>query len=281
MAPSDDDFQWLSEQVDDEEIAALFTDDEESLKLAVRHLIARAREDLVLERALIDTLDLAIEESCDDVEAAPWIAVILGELGSPSALGALSRAIYQEDDELLQDAASVALSRIGPEAVAYLIDEFDDRGISFQRAAYRVLGDAGVLEDDAVLRRVRDFLEDRFPIEANAGAAESSIEEIADAAARIGHRGLLEPIREALVSRFSGHHPILEDAIERLEENAAGLPFVPTIKPWEDRYGWLYEDSAENARVRRDRPLSLGGADLDPLAGFSENPFATPDDDDR
>ncbi|HLU47893.1 MAG TPA: hypothetical protein VK116_07405, partial [Planctomycetota bacterium] len=91
-----DDFLFLRERVDDEEIASLFTEDPAALERAVRHLIDRARDDSRMEAALIDTLEIAVDEECDETLASSWIAVILGEAGSARAIEPLSRCLARE-----------------------------------------------------------------------------------------------------------------------------------------------------------------------------------------
>jgi len=248
----EDDDESLADLIEEDEILALFTEDEEKLRNAIRHLIECAREDLRIESSLIDALEVSLDRGCDDSEASVWIAVVLGEARSRNAAGILIRCLSNDEDEMLQDAAGVALLRIGEPAIVLLMEQIDEgRGRLFNQTAYRLLGETGVLEDEPLHRRVLDFLEERLPIESRAPAGESAVEELVAASARLGHRKLLKPFRQLLARRYSGQNPVIEDAIALLEENEEGVPFVPTIEPWKERYGWLLEDERDRARVAR------------------------------
>lgn len=267
MAPESDDMDppWLRDQVDDEEILELFTDNPEQLKHAIRSLIVRSREDLTTESLLIDILETAVDEGTDDSEASAWIAIILGEACSRSALGLLIRCLGNDSDELLQDTAGVALLRVGSPAVILVMDTVEEElGQQFNRAAYRFLGETGVLEDEILNNRVLQFLDERLDREYRASPGESALEELATACGRLGHRKLMAPLKKLLARRYRGYNTALEDAISMLEENEAGVPFVPTIPPWEERYGWLFENDLEWARVQRLEDADRGQSDLYP-----------------
>ncbi len=239
----------LRDQVDDDEILALFTDDADDIKMSVRRLVSRVREDVRLEANLIEALSTAVEEKCDDSQASIWIIVVLGEARSQNSIEVLLRALVY-DDEILQDAATVALLRIGGAAIVRLLEWIDeDYGFHFNRVAYRVLGETGILEDAMLHERIVDVLEERWPAELRAPPRENAIEELAGAFARLGHRRQLPALKDVLAKVYGGCQPCIEDAIAIIEENVDGVAFVPTIPPWEDRYGWIFEDELQDARV--------------------------------
>ena len=249
----DPDVPWLRDQVDDAEILPLFADEPEIIRRAVCCLIAEASVDDGLEARLVEALEMTVEERSDESQAGLWLTVILGEICSERAIGVLLRSLGSNADEVLQDAAGVALLRIGSPALLMLMErvEEEDVGVDFNRAAFRLLGELGVLEDDILLRRVGEFLEDRLPAERRKERAESALEELIAASARLGLRGQLDTIKEVFKKDFRESNPVVQDAIEMLEENEAAAPIVPTITPWEERYGWLFEDGVEEARVYR------------------------------
>jgi HEAT repeat protein len=247
---------WLRELIDDEDLAGLFSDDQEEVKSTVRHLVDRAAADLDLEERIVDLLDTSLEHRNDDTSASIWAAVILGEIGSTRAIPILQRGLALEDDELLQDAIAVALLRIGPPALDALMQSADDdAGLPYRRAVYGVLGMVGALEDGGLTRRVADFFESRIAPERRLEPSERAIEELAQAASRTGERRLLGPLREMLEADFGGQNGPLQDAIEWLDENPGGVAFVGAVAPWEERYGWLFEDRARRrAGTGRDDP---------------------------
>ena len=55
------------------------------------------------------------------------------------------------------------------------------------------------------------------------------------------------------------HKTALKDAVERLEENADGVPFVRNVSPWEERYGWLFENPGSSSTA--DESADPGSAD--------------------
>lgn len=279
MSLEDDDVEqlWLREQIEDEEILELFSDDPEGLKAAVRNLVHRARDDAAMESRLIDTLETAVEEGNDDSQASVWIAVVLGEARSQRALGLLIRCLGNDDDEVLQDAAGVALLRVGTPAVRLVMEAVEEEmGRQFNRMAYRFLGDTGVVEDEALHRWLREFLEERLEEERRTPPDESALEELAAAGGRLGHRNLLGSLKEVLARRYRGCNAVLEDAISMLEENEAEVPFVPTIPPWEERYGWLFEGDVGPSRLER---LRGAAGPAEASGSVAETLFDVPEED--
>ncbi len=232
-----DDTPWLREMVDDD-LLVLFVDDGEEIARAVRHFIALAREKGAVEDQLIDLLEMSLEHLNDDSSASMWAIVILAEIGSVRAIPVLRRALLA--DEVLQDSAQIALLRIGSPAVEAVMDAIDeDENPRLNRAAYPLLGMIGVLEDNLMSERVANFLQARVPIERRSEREDSALEELFQAVARIGDRRQLESMKEILRQEFSENNPALQDAIELLEENIAGVAIGASTPPWEERYGWV------------------------------------------
>jgi hypothetical protein len=178
--------------------------------------------------------------------------VVLGELRAREAIDVLLRSFASERDEALQDAAGLALLRIGAPALERVMDWLDDEPAPELRSlGYQLLGESGILDDGDVTERVRAFVRERVSRERGRLVAESSVEAAAAASARLGDRAALGVLRDVLRRDFHGRNPWLQDAIEQLEENRGGVAFVPTRSPWQERYGWLIEAGVEDARVRR------------------------------
>ena len=249
-----DDTPWLQDMIDDEELQTLFTEDEEELQRGVRFLIRRTLEDADLESRLVDLVDLALEHRNDATNASVWATVVLGEARSQLAIGTLERSLAADHDEVLQDAAMVALLRIGTPALEAVMDTVDDdASVILRRAAYGLLGLTAVLEDDLLTERVGEFLKSRIGLERSLDVSEQALEELFTALASLGRRDALDDMHATLrEDRHSSQNPALLDALERLENNAEGTAFVGNISPWEERYGWLFGDLRDAARVRRD-----------------------------
>lgn len=234
------------------ELHVLFSDDHQEIARGVRHFVALAQADDRVAEQLIELVELAIEHGNDDSSAAVWTVVILGEIGEGRAISLLQRALLSDEDEALQDAARVALLRVGSPAIEALIDAIDEGDHpALNRAAYPVLGMVGVLDDALLTERVTDFLQERVEIERRSEDPPRALEELAQAISRVGDRRQLEPLREILREEFSGFNPTIQDSIEQLEENVDGVPIGVTTTPWEERYGWIFEQSASHAKLRR------------------------------
>ena len=237
------DVPWLCDMVEEEELQVLFSPNQEELQHGVRKLVEWAAQDEAIERKLIDLVETALEYRNDGSEATLWATVVLGEIHSTEALGALLRCLATDDDEALQEVAGIALLRIGPPALEWIMDAADDEaGVTLRRETYRVLGMVGVLNDELMLERVGDYLESRLGGERLLPPGERALEELFQALAELGRRASLEPMRALEQSAEFRSHSGLNDAIERLEENEDGVPFVRNVLPWEERYGWLFEE---------------------------------------
>lgn len=241
---------------EDEEILPLFSEDADDVKIAVRRLVARLRRDPGLEDQLVDALLQSLDDECDDSQATVWILVVLAEARSTEGIDLILRSLLHQD-EMIQDAAGMALLRIGVPAIARLMEWVDeDHGHAFNRQAYRILGETGILRDELLHRRIVQFLEERWPIEREQARDPSAIAELAVAFGRLGHRPQLPQLKEVLARVYRGRHFAIEDAIACLEANEDGVPFVPTIAPWEERYGWILSDGAEDDSPEDETPLA-------------------------
>ena len=262
---------WLREMVE-EELHILFSENEDEIGRGVRHFIRLAATNAAVVDQLVDLIETALEYDNDDASASLWAVVILGEAGAEQALPVLRR-VLMSNDETLQDAACVALLRLGPRALESIMEAIDEDEVpQFNRSAYPVLGMIGILDDPVETNRVADFLQERLVVERRAEPTERALEEIIHAISRIGDRRQIEPLKEILNSEFRGHNPAVQDAIELLEENVAGVPIGVITPPWEERYGWILEPDVPNATVERSRQ---GGTSLN--FGDGPQPLAEED----
>jgi hypothetical protein len=242
-----EDVPWLREMVEPA-LLPLFSQDEQVVEKAVRNLIHLVHDDSQLEMALVELVETSVEHRNDDTLASTWATVVLGECRSTLAMSPLLRALALEDEELLQDFAKTALLRIGVPALEVVMEVIDDgAGVAFRRSAYDLLGMVGVLDDDFFCRRVEEFLETRLPTERHTPREECAIEQLFLANAQLGCIRHIDAMKAILQEDYDGEHATLEDAIGRLEDNSDGVPFVGTQAPWEERYGWLFEDGRERS----------------------------------
>jgi hypothetical protein len=242
----------LKELVDEPELSGLFTEDRQEIARAVRDLVNRAFEDLDFQGRLADALEVAVDENLGEDQAALWIVAILAESRSQAAIHTLLRSFALEDEESLSHASGIALLRIGVPALEALMEWVDEEpGLDLRRQTYGLLGDCGILEEKEYVAEVREFLRTRVARELGKPAGEGALEEAAAAIARLGDYGFLDDLRRIFTEDCGGMNPSLQDSIELLEENPEGLPFVPTTSPWEESYGWIFEDDLESHRVNR------------------------------
>jgi len=229
--------------VEDEEFYVLFSADEGTLQQGVRGLVPRLQQDPSLQESLIDLLETALDLRNDDTEATLWATVLLGESQAQGATSTLCRALAFVDDEQLQDAAAVSLLRLGFDALEQLMEVLrESESVDFRRLGYATLGWSGVLEDTGFTERVGAFLAEQVEVERYLPLEESAVESLFQAIAELGRVDQLEMLKEVLELGLLGTNFAMADAIARLEENADGTPFLGTRPPWEDRYGWLFEE---------------------------------------
>ncbi|MEC8895823.1 MAG: hypothetical protein VX675_05830 [Planctomycetota bacterium] len=242
----------LKELVDEPELAGLFSDDRQDIARTVRELVNRALEDGDFQSRLADALEVAVDENLGEDEAALWIVAILAESRSQAAIHTLLRSFALEDEESLSQASGIALLRIGVPALEALMEWVDEEpGLDLRRQTYGLLGDCGVLEEQEYLEDIREFLRARTARELGKPAGERALEEAAAAIARLGDHSFLDDLRRILMKDYGGANPGLQDSIELLEENPESIPFIPTISPWEECYGWIFEEDLESHRVNR------------------------------
>lgn len=252
---------WLREMVD-EDLLDLFSDDEDVVRRRVRSLIEEAEGDSDIEGRLIDLLQTAIDLGNDDSQAALWTSIILGEIRSVRAVGTLIRSLASDDDEALQDAAHVAILRIGAPAVESLMEAIDsDEDPRLGIPGYDLLGSTGFLGDEELRSRIVDFLESRIEAEIAHPSRRGSVEALCLALAYLGGRDQVSRMKTILIEDFRGRNVGIREAIEILEENAGGEPIPRDPNPWETRYGWLFEDEEPRSLARRARRPPGGGED--------------------
>ncbi len=235
-----EDFKWLRERVNDEEILLLFTAVGDDLRRAVGYVMERASRRSSVENTLIELLEQAVDEGVDDTEGSVWIALILGELQSRRAVPVLLRALACED-ETLAEAAVDAIQRIGEPAFDAVMEALEEtQSLEFELACYRALQGAGAWEHPYLLQEVKDFLLDRL---SRRELHPTAYENLALTLARLGERRALDPIRTVLSEKFHNVNSALQDAVEMLEENEAGVPYGVTIPSWEERLEWITGES--------------------------------------
>ena len=239
------DAQWLREMAE-EDLKGLFCDDEDAVREQLRTLIRQAREDMHLEERLIDLVDTSIDLANDDTMGSVWAIVALAEIPSPRSTTVLVRALTMESDEILQDVAGVALLRLGAASLEELMEILgeEESSVALRRQGYLVLGRSGCLGDHEFCERVRDFFESRIATEKYLERSEQALEELALAVAELGATGFLKDLRKIQQEHYSSSNVAIEDAVARLEDNEDGVPFVGRRMPWQERYGWLFEDEA-------------------------------------
>ena len=269
MDADEDSTPWLRDMVEDD-LLDLFSEDSSVLQDAVRRLIARAPDDPELELRLVDLLDAAVEHEMDDSSASLCATIVLGEIRSTRAVGTLVRSLSRDFDEALQEAAGVALLRIGAPGLEGLMEAIEEsEGRDLAAPGYMILGRSGVIDDAGLRRKVLDFLEARCAVEDVRPRSESALTELFLATAYLGDRSRIPFIKTWLAARPAGSEPGAQDAAEILEENEAGVPIVGDVAPWEESYGWLFGDARDEARVSR--PDRDGDGDRDGAADAAED----------
>ena len=269
MDADEDSTPWLRDMVEDD-LLDLFSEEPSVLQDAVRRLIARAPDDPDLEMRLVDLLDAAVEHENDDSSASLCATIVLGEIRSTRAVSTLVRSLSRNFDEALQEAAGVALLRIGAPGLEGLMEAIEEsEGRELAAPGYMILGRSGVIDDAALRRKVLDFLEARTAAEDVRPRAESALTELFLATAYLGDRSRIPYIKTWLAARPAGSEPGAQDAAEILEENEAGVPIVGDVAPWEESYGWLFGDARDEARVTR--PGRGGHGDRDGEADREED----------
>src|SRR5262245_47214997 len=83
---------WLRDMVD-EDLRALFSDDERVLKRTVRRMIRALEEDPELEERLVELLETSLEHQNDESSASVCATIILGEARSARAIDVLKRSL--------------------------------------------------------------------------------------------------------------------------------------------------------------------------------------------
>jgi HEAT repeat protein len=235
---SDD--RFLRETADDDELSLLFTAVGEDLTGAIADCIELAGRRSAVERRMIEMLESAVDDGLDDSSGAVWIALVLGEIQSHAAIPVLVRALAGRD-ETLAEAAIDAIKRIGEPAFDAVMQALEDAdNPDFEHAACHALEGVSSWEHPYMLAEVRDFLLERI---GRRSLSTRALEDAALAAARLGDVRALPLIKKALKGRFKGVNAALQDAVEMLQENKAGVPLVVDATPWQERVEWMTGDA--------------------------------------
>jgi HEAT repeat protein len=235
---SDDDSPH--DMADDDEVSLLFTAVDEDLAGAIEDCIELAGRRTAIERRLVELLEAAVDEGTDDSSGAMWVALVLGEIQSRSAIPALVRALSGHDEALI-DAAVDAIKRIGEPAFDAVMQSMEGAdNADFEHAACQALEGVAMWEHPYMLAEVRDFILERVKSPA---LPARSLEDGAHALAHLGDLRALPILSKLLKDRFKGNNPAIQDAIEMLDENKAGLPLVTGATPWQERVEWMTGDA--------------------------------------
>ena len=243
----DDDSPWLRETLPDD-LVGLCSDSQHTVQMAIRDLLDRIPHDRTLETRIIQTLETAVAEQNDDTEASIWLALVIAEAGASEGIPTLLLAL-EHGDEDLQQAARIALLKLGTDAVSSLLVVLEDEVPSdaLMRASLELLGNVGFCGDEALTTRVIDLLrgklEDAFvespPIEI--------VEQCALALSRLGDREALALVSRVQKEYFDAENVVLKDVIEWLEEHPPGTVVMGERIPGEQDYEWAFQYAPEAA----------------------------------
>jgi hypothetical protein len=175
---------------------------------------------------------------------------------------------------VLQDAAAVALLRMGAPAIEAVMEAVEEDAPERVGPVYDLLGRVGCIDDTSLRERVMGFLESRVEFESRREPESTEIEALFRASASLGDRRQIPAMKRALAEIFRGRNPGIQDSLEMLEENTAGVPLFAG-EPWRERYGWLFvddrEDAARNRQRRRRESAGTAGDGEEALPGDAED----------
>lgn len=184
--------------------------------------LVRGGEDSV--EPLLELLD-AIEPDQDDWTPL-WIALALGEIKSPRAVGHLLKLLELPEGDTLSEAAVEALAKIGPPALPGIMSfARTAAGWEARHYAYTALG---LIPGDASLQFLTSAL-GRDPVLWNT---------IASALADLGDQRAIGPLKNLATRCDEREAPAVREALEILEGRHPPYPH-PHQKDWHERYSWL------------------------------------------
>lgn len=222
---------WCEGEVDGR-IGALFGPEPLA---GIAELVAVAEADEEIESQLVEVLQASLDDPVDVTMGTAAVTLVLGEIGSHEAIGALIAALTS-DDEMIVAAAIRALRRIGAPALEALLELLDDPEIDADVAQSIVEALEGVTLHE--LADLRAEIEARLLQELlEPGLRSRRREAAALALARLGVRRSRPVIERISSEEFRQGNAFLLEAIELLEEHPDGLP-CPAAGPWQEDLRW-------------------------------------------
>jgi HEAT repeat protein len=222
---------WYEGEIDPR-VAELFGADPSR---AVGEIAAAAEGDDELGAHLVEILEASLDTGADDTLGTAAVAIVLGEIRSREAVGALLRALGSPD-EMVAAAAVRGLQRIGEAAFEPLAELLEGEDLDDDVAELAVAALEGVRGQDHPDLRAQ--VEARLIGELVAPRlGRRRRERAALALARLGvprARGLVEQL---LRTEFAAGNAYLEEALELIAEHPEGLP-SPAEVSWQEELFW-------------------------------------------
>jgi len=223
--------EWYEGDIDPR-VAELFGGDPSR---GVAELTALAQGDDELEAQLIELLQASLDTGADDTLGTAAVTIVLGEIRSREAIGALLRALGSPD-EMVAAAAVRGLQRIGEPALEPLVELLDGDELDDDVAELVVAALEGVRAQD--LPDARAQVEARLLGELYAPRlGRRRRERAALALARLGVARAGAAVEHLLAAEFPSGNAFLEEALEILGEHPEGLP-SPAEVPWQEELFW-------------------------------------------
>lgn len=223
--------EWYEGEIDPR-VAELFSGDPSR---GVAEIAAAAEGDSALETQLVELLEASLDTGADDTLGTAAVTIVLGEIRSREAVGAMLRALGCAD-EMVQAAAVRGLQRIGEPALEPLVELLDGDDLDDDVAELVVAALEGVRADAAP--DARGQVEARLLRELVAPRLGRRRRERASLAlARLGVPRARAAVERLLASEFPGGNAYIEEALEILVENPEGLP-SPGEVPWQEELFW-------------------------------------------
>jgi len=257
--------EWYEGEIDPR-VAELFGGDPSR---GVAELAAAALGDDELEAQLVEILQASLDAGADESLGTAAVTIILGEIRSREAVGALLRALGSAD-EMVAAAAVRGLQRVGEPALEPLIELLDGEDLDDDVAELVVAALEGVRAEE--LPETRAQVESRLLGELlGPRLGPRRRERAALALARLGVPRALPAVEQLLATEFPAGNAYLEEAREILVEHPEGLP-SPAEVPWQEELFWadagvlpggdLDRPKGKRAPLPR-APLEIGDPDID------------------
>lgn len=235
--------RWLKDEVD-ERLEGLFSDEPDDVRGTIRELVDQAQTDPEIEELLADTLQSALDQGNDDTMGSAWIGLILGEIGSEEGIAPLLGSI-SSDDEVLAANAIRALQRIGRPALEAILDRMEEDeeidAAAFAAGAEVLEGvrlhdlpDLSQRIEDVFLEHLQHIRQILTPDITLSGHALRRLETASLTLARLGVAAAHDDIKHFAEEHCDGMNSFLQEALEILEEQPAGIP--PRDSSWETEF---------------------------------------------